>query len=166
MPADGAYQEQLAVWDIANGPTVREQAKQTVFGGPPAAKVVAGRTEGESVLLRQAGAVEIDDAIRETVNRESAQLAAVESATDIVPLQQAWPGLPDVAPSLALTPAPRHDIQLAQQPQIRSRDFWSADSEQRGECDVYRNISRLVEQRFRRTSGPAEAGHHYICNRV
>jgi len=66
-----------------NEPTVREQAKQTVFGGPPAAKVVAGRTEGESVLLRQAGAVEIDDAIRETVNRESAQLAAADrSFTD------------------------------------------------------------------------------------
>jgi nicotinamidase-related amidase len=29
MPADGAYQEQFAVWDIANGPTVREHATLT-----------------------------------------------------------------------------------------------------------------------------------------
>ena len=29
MPADGAYQEQFAAWDIANGPTVREHATLT-----------------------------------------------------------------------------------------------------------------------------------------
>jgi hypothetical protein len=61
-----------------NEPTMREQAKQTVFGGAPAARQVAGRTAGESVLLRQAGAVEIDGTIRETVNRESAQLAGAD----------------------------------------------------------------------------------------
>jgi hypothetical protein len=61
-----------------NEPTVREQAKQTVFGGATAAKLVAGRTEGESALLRQAGAVEADGTIRDTVNRESAQLAAAD----------------------------------------------------------------------------------------
>src|SRR5215468_6851648 len=41
-----------------NEPTVREQAKQTVFGATsPAVKLLAGRTPGESALLRQAGAV-------------------------------------------------------------------------------------------------------------
>lgn len=29
MPADGAYQEQFAVWQIANGPTLREEATLT-----------------------------------------------------------------------------------------------------------------------------------------
>lgn len=29
MPADGAYQEQFVVWQIANGPTLREQATVT-----------------------------------------------------------------------------------------------------------------------------------------
>ena len=62
-----------------NEPPVREQARQTVFGSnAPAAKQVAGRTAGESALLRQAGAVDLDVAIRETVNRESAQLAAAD----------------------------------------------------------------------------------------
>ena len=67
-----------------NEPTVREQAKQTVFGpATPAVKVVAGRTAGESALLRQAGAVDLDASIRETVNRESAQLASADrSLTD------------------------------------------------------------------------------------
>ena len=55
---------------------VREQAKQTVFGASTsAAKLIVGRTAGESALLRQAGAVDVDNSIRETVNRESAQLA-------------------------------------------------------------------------------------------
>jgi hypothetical protein len=63
--------------------TVREQAKQTVFGGQGAARMVAGRTPGESALLRQSGAVEADASIREVVNRESAQLAAADrSFTD------------------------------------------------------------------------------------
>ncbi len=67
-----------------NEQTVREQAKQTVFGAAaPAVKVVAGRTDGESALLRQAGAVDLDASIRETVNRESAQLASADrSLTD------------------------------------------------------------------------------------
>jgi hypothetical protein len=67
-----------------NEPTVREQAKQTVFGAnAPAVKMIAGRTAGESALLRQAGAVELDTSIRDTVNRESAQLAAADrSLTD------------------------------------------------------------------------------------
>ena len=64
--------------------SVREQAKQTVFGATaPAVRVVAGRSNGESVLLRQAGAVDLDTTIRETVNRESAQLAQADrSLTD------------------------------------------------------------------------------------
>jgi len=64
--------------------SVREQAKQTVFGAEsPAVKMVAGRTAGESALLRQAGAVDVDGSIRETVNRESAQLAQADrSLTD------------------------------------------------------------------------------------
>jgi hypothetical protein len=64
--------------------TVREQAKQTVFGAnTPAVKVVEGRTPGESTLLRQAGAIGADNSIRETVNSESAQLAeADKSFTD------------------------------------------------------------------------------------
>jgi hypothetical protein len=62
-----------------NEPTVREQAKQTVFGAnTPAVRVVEGRSAGESVLLRQAGAVDVDANIRETVNRESAQLAQAD----------------------------------------------------------------------------------------
>lgn len=66
-----------------NEQPVREQAKQTVFGTQTAAKTVAGRTAGESAMLRQAGAVEVDGTIRETVNRESAQLAAADrSFTD------------------------------------------------------------------------------------
>jgi hypothetical protein len=65
-----------------NEQPVREQVKQTVFGGPTV-KVIAGRTVGESALLRQAGAVDADSSIRETVNRESAQLAAADrSLTD------------------------------------------------------------------------------------
>src|SRR5207302_10374167 len=44
-----------------NEPPVRETARQTVFGAnAPAAKMVAGRTVGESALLRQAGAVDLD----------------------------------------------------------------------------------------------------------
>jgi hypothetical protein len=64
--------------------SVREQAKQTVFGAAaPAVKMVEGRTAGESALLRQAGAVDVDVSIRETVNRESAQLAQADrSLTD------------------------------------------------------------------------------------
>jgi hypothetical protein len=62
-----------------NEPSVREQAKQTVFGAStPAVRVVEGRSAGESVLLRQAGAVDVDAGIRETVNRESAQLAQAD----------------------------------------------------------------------------------------
>lgn len=62
---------------------VREQAKQTVFGSQGAARTVAGRTPGESALLRQSGAAEADGSIREVVNRESAQLAAADrSFTD------------------------------------------------------------------------------------
>jgi hypothetical protein len=58
---------------------VREQAKQTVFGATqPTSKLIAGRTAGESAILRQAGAADIDPAIREAVNRESAQLAAAD----------------------------------------------------------------------------------------
>src|SRR5258708_6635371 len=64
--------------------SVREQAKQTVFGASaPAVRMVAGRSSGESVLLRQAGAIDLDATIRETVNRESAQLAQADrSLTD------------------------------------------------------------------------------------
>jgi len=63
---------------------VREQAKETVFGAAtPESKLIAGRTPGESALLSQAGAVGVDNSIRETVNRESAQLAnADRSLTD------------------------------------------------------------------------------------
>ncbi len=63
---------------------VREQAKQTVFGASGSGvKMIAGRTPGESTLLRSAGANEADATIRETVNRESAQLAAADrSLTD------------------------------------------------------------------------------------
>src|SRR3954467_7353533 len=47
-----------------NEPTMREQAKQTVFGNTTAApRMIAGRTVGESALLRQAGAVEADGTI-------------------------------------------------------------------------------------------------------
>jgi hypothetical protein len=64
--------------------SVREQAKQTVFGADAASvKIVTGRTTGESSLLSKAGAVDLDSGIRETVNRESAQLAQVDrSLTD------------------------------------------------------------------------------------
>ena len=67
-----------------NEPPVREQARQTVFGATaPASKSIAGRTPGESAILRQAGAVDVDPTIREAVNRESAQLAAADrSLTD------------------------------------------------------------------------------------
>src|SRR5258708_15075465 len=67
-----------------NEKPVGEQAKQTVLGASGrAVKMIAGRTAGESALLRQAGAVDLDTAIRETVNRESAQLAAADrSLTD------------------------------------------------------------------------------------
>ena len=67
-----------------NEPTVREQAKQTVFGAAtPAVKVIPGRTAGESAMLRQAGAIDVDTSIRETVDRESAQLAQADrSLTD------------------------------------------------------------------------------------
>jgi hypothetical protein len=59
--------------------SMREQAKQTVFGAnTPAVQVVEGRSSGESALLRQAGAVDVDSSIRETVNRESAQLAQAD----------------------------------------------------------------------------------------
>jgi hypothetical protein len=62
-----------------NEPTVREQAKATVFGAnTPTTKLVEGRTAGESSLLRQAGAVDVDTSIRETVDRESAQLAQAD----------------------------------------------------------------------------------------
>ena len=62
-----------------NEQPVRETARQTVFGANTStAKIVAGRTAGESALLRQAGAIDLDVAIRETVNRESAQLAAAD----------------------------------------------------------------------------------------
>jgi len=59
--------------------SVREQAKQTVFGANTSVvQVVAGRTPGESALLRQAGAIDVDPGIREAVNRESAQLAQAD----------------------------------------------------------------------------------------
>lgn len=58
---------------------VRDQAKQTVFGAAtPVEKMVDGRTPGESALLRQAGAIDANPAIRETINRESAQLAQAD----------------------------------------------------------------------------------------
>lgn len=70
--------------DRPNELSIREQAKQTVFGAnTPAVKMVAGRSVGESALLRQSGAVDVDSSIRETVNRESAQLAQADrSLTD------------------------------------------------------------------------------------
>jgi hypothetical protein len=72
---------------------VRDQAKQTVFGAPTTApKLIAGRTPGESALLRQAGAGDIDNSIRATVNRESAQLAnADRSLTDRLIFWQSTP---------------------------------------------------------------------------
>ncbi|MFD2261656.1 DUF3035 domain-containing protein [Lacibacterium aquatile] len=69
--------------------TTAQQARVTIFG--PEAKqpeMLAGRTAGEAALLQKAGAPNADPNIRETVNRESTQLAREE--TDFVDSLVFW----------------------------------------------------------------------------
>ncbi|WP_142847899.1 DUF3035 domain-containing protein [Telmatospirillum sp. J64-1] len=77
-PAPGAVRPQEG--------TARDMARQSLLGrslGPTTQIDRAGRSAGEIVLLRQAGADRADPEIRSLVNRESAALAAAsESFTD------------------------------------------------------------------------------------
>lgn len=62
-----------------NEPSARDQARSTVFGANARPDTQLGdRTPGENTLLRRAGAVNPDPTIRETVNRETSQLARAD----------------------------------------------------------------------------------------
>ncbi len=56
--------------------SARDQARVAVFGATPTQdQALADRPAGEADLLKRTGAVGVDNAIRDTVNRESALLA-------------------------------------------------------------------------------------------
>lgn len=82
--------------------TTAQQARVTIFG--PETKqpeMLSGRTAGEAALLQKAGAPNADPNIRETINRESTQLAREE--TDFVDSLVFWRA-PDPA-GVAVDPA-------------------------------------------------------------
>lgn len=61
-----------------NEPTVREQARASLYGGTARTPVqeFGDRSPGEAALLKQAGAADADPSIRGKVDRDSLQLAS------------------------------------------------------------------------------------------